>query len=394
MWLLFKLINIFWLLASTYFWVTALLPIGPLLVMVNVAMIICLGMLSLDIRLNRQVGLTFLFITLITIWFCYIDGIAMGITTLLMYMPAIYIMVLPAAYQQDLLDFTTKWYAILLIPGLFLYGITQFVNLPSLGEFVHPNYPPYLNYVLYIKTTFDYGHLERFNSFFLEPGHQALLSTFLLMANRYRFMKCKWLWILGISIILSFSLAGYLLALLGFILLKIRSVIQVVVSAILLTVLVIAVQNFSGGNNALNDMIISRLERDESSGIKGNNRFAGNTDFVYQRSVESGEALTGVKERTNMELIAGAGYKIYIINYGYIGTLLALFIYLSMIPSKPDYRYTISFLIILILCFLQRAYPAWYSWLFPYVIGIYLAKAEKEPDENESAQPADLSTNQ
>ena len=78
-----------------------------------------------------------------------------------------------------------------------------------------------------------------------------------------------------------------------------------------------------------------------------------------------------------MDLISGAGYKIYILYYGMVGLILVFLFYLSVIPSHPDKRYTISFFILISLCFMQRDYPFWYSWLFPYVVGIYIAKYER-----------------
>ncbi len=237
---------------------------------------------------------------------------------------------------------------------------------------------PFTNYIFYIKTTWDSGFLVRFNAFFLEPGHQALLSTFLMIANRFRFKECPWLWVLLASTIFSFSLAGYLLATAGFILLKVNSILKALIVGVIGAIVISFALNWSGGENALNDLIIKRLEQDESKGIKGNNRVDDTTDYTFSMVVRRHNLWLGVKERTNMDLIAGAGYKIFIINYGLVGAVLALLFYLSVIPPKPDYRYTITFLIILILCFMQRAYPAWYSWLFPYVMGIYIAKGEKD----------------
>ncbi|MDE6341270.1 MAG: hypothetical protein K2K93_03040 [Muribaculaceae bacterium] len=378
MWTIFKITNIFWLFASTYFWITALLPIGPIIAMVDLVMMIVMGLLPIKIRLDATTGWMAAAVIGITAWYTYIDGLPMGATTFLMYLPVFFLLQLPFEYKKDLLQTTIKWYAISLIPGLFLYTVTQVVSLPSMGRFVHPNYKPFLNYIFYIKTTLDFGTLERFNAYFLEPGHQALLGTFLMIADRFRFRKNPWLWVIAVAVVMSFSLAGYLLALVGFVLLKINSLGKMLATVAAVIIFVIGMQNLSGGDNAFNDLIISRLERDESQGIKGNNRFAGNTDFVFSRMMHSSDSLTGVKDKTNMDLIAGAGYKIYFINYGWIGTLLSLFFYISVIPRRPDYRYTIAFLIVLILCFFQRSYPAWYSWLFPYVMGIYIAKGEKE----------------
>ncbi|MBD5275113.1 MAG: hypothetical protein HDS37_03305 [Bacteroides sp.] len=396
MWNLFKLTNIFWLLASTYLWITSVFNQGPMLVAVNLLMLLCLSVMPVKFRFDALTGRVAAAIILIGLWYLWIDGPVMCVTTILMYLPVVWLLQLPLNYKEDLLRFTTKWYAILLIPALLTYWITLFIEIPSLGQFVHPNYVPYTNYGFFIKTTWDSGMLVRFNAFFLEPGHQALLSTFLMIANKFRFRQCPWLWILAASTFFSFSLAGYLLAAAGYILLKVDTVIKAIIVAVTGAAVISFAISWSGGNNALNDLIISRLEQDSNKGIKGNNRVDHTTDYTYAKAVKRHDLWMGVKEKTNMEMIAGAGYKIYIINYGLIGVILSLMFYLSVIPSRPDYRFTISFLIVIALCFLQRAYPSWYSWLFPYVMGIYVAKGEKDrrltiqhEDSNETPHNSD-----
>lgn len=377
MWNVFRIINLLWLFISTSWWVTAAFNPGPFLIIINVIMIISMGLMSIKINFDARFGKMIAILILIALWITWIDGLAMGLTTTLMYLPVLYLIQLPIDYKENLLSFTTKWYAILVFISLLMYFASLFITLPSIGTFVHSIYPPFLNHIFYLETTFDYGTFVRFNAFFLEPGHQALLSTFLILANRFRFKECPWLWILLIAVIFSFSLAGYLLLFTGYALLKINSLLKAFIAFVILAAVVGGATYWSGGNNAMNELIISRLEQDSEKGIKGNNRFTNNTDFTYMRILKSKDIWTGVKEKTNIKLIEGAGYKIYIINYGLIGVILSFLFYLSLVPSNPDYRYTISFIIVLILCFIQRSYPTWYSWLFPYVMGIYLAKYEK-----------------
>ncbi|MDE5871798.1 MAG: hypothetical protein K2H22_07645 [Muribaculaceae bacterium] len=378
MWNLFKLTNLFWLLTSTYIWVTALFNQGPILIVVNLIMFLCISMLPIKIRLDIHTGCVVAAMLLIGLWSLWIDGPIMGLTTILMYLPVLWLLQLPLDYKEDLLKFATKWYAILLIPSLLTYWTTIFINIPSIGMFVHPNYVPFTNYGFFIKTTWDSGFFLRFNAFFLEPGHQALLSTFIMIANRFQFRKCPWLWILLISTLFSFSLAGYLLAATGYVLLKVNTLLKGLVVGALGTLMIVVALNWSGGNNALNDLILTRLEQDSSRGIKGNNRVDHNTDHTFAKAVKNKDLWMGVKDKTNMSLIAGAGFKIYIINYGLVGVILAALFYLCVIPPRPDYRYTVAFFIVIVLCFMQRAYPSWYSWLFPYVMGIYIAKGEKD----------------
>lgn len=378
MWSLFKLTSFSWLLISTYCWITALFNQGPFLVVINAIMLISLNQLPFKIKFDGLSGRLAVILIIITLWYIWIDGPIMGLTTFLMYLPVFCLLQLPYEYKKDLLQFTIKWYAILLVPSLIIYWMTLFISVPTIGTFVHPNYVPYLNHIFYIETTWDNGSLVRFNAFFLEPGHQALLSSFLMIANRFRFKQCPWLWILLVAVFFSFSLAGYILALLGFVLLKINTFWKAILVSVIGVFVVTFVISWSAGDNAINELIIKRLEQDESTGIKGNNRFTSNTDFVYSQAVKDGHHWVGVKDKTNMDLIEGAGFKIYIINYGIIGVILVLIFYLNLIPPGPDWRYTITFLIIISLCFIQRSYPSWYSCLFPYVIGIYLAKYDRD----------------
>lgn len=379
MWTFFKIINFIWLLSSTRMWATTYLPILPLMMVIDVLMLLCLSMLPIKIEFTKKKGWVFLVFVLIAVWNTWCAGYKISIFTLLGYFPAIILIMLPVSYLKDLLNFTTKWYAILLIPAIILYWILLFVKLPSFGQFIHPVYKPFLNYIFYIKTTFEYDTIPRFNAFFLEPGHQALLSTFMMIANRFRFKECKWLIVMLVSVMFSFSLAGYLLLFVGFVLLKINSLGKAIAVATVTVLLFIGARTYLGEDNSINKLIFERLERDESQGIKGNNRFSGDTDFVYERSLESGEAWFGLSHKVNMDLILGAGYKIFVIQYGIIGVILALCFYISLIPPNPDYRYTISFLVVLALCFMQRSYPDWYSWLFPYITGIYTIKASDTP---------------
>lgn len=377
MWTIFKIINLWWLLTSTFAWPMLSIPQMYLLIVANVGMLIALSFQPIKLNIDAKTGLVLLAIVGSTLWSTWLDGVESGMTRAMQYMPALYLMQLPYEYLKDLLKFTTKWYAILLIPGLIIYWVVLIIPLPSLGTFEHEGYVPFINYGFFLQTTYDGFRTYRFNAFFLEPGHQAIASTFLMMANRFDFKKCKWLIVLLVAVIFSISLAGYLLAIIGFLLLKVNNLRKGLLALGLLAAVVAGGLLWSGGDNTLNEMIISRLEYDESSGIKGNNRFYNNTDFEYGRVVGTKYFWTSIKGHRDTELISGAGYKIYILHYGMIGTILALIFYLSLIPSKPDYRFTISFFIVIVLCFLQRAYPFWYSWLFPYVVGMYIAKDEK-----------------
>lgn len=365
-------------MTSTSAWPMSLYNQGPILIVIDALLMIVMSNLPIKINLNRRLAFLLIAIVALVVWSNFVNGPVYGVITFLQFLTVLILIQLPYEYLKDLLYFTIKWFAILLIPSLLIYWALFFVNLPSFGTFVHPVYVPFDNYIFYIRTTWDNGIFTRFNAFLLEPGHLALLCTFLTLAARYNFKQNKWLYILGISTLFSFSLAGYLLYSIGYLLLKINSVTKAAITGLALAVLVIAAIQLGGGENAINKLILERLERDEHSGIKGNNRFTDSTDFIYEQAVEKGNAWTGVKNSTNMKNVQGAGYKIFVIQNGFIGIILAFIFYILVIPSDPDYRYTICYLIVLSLCFIQRSAPETYHWLYPYVTGIYLAKYRKE----------------
>lgn len=373
MWNLFKVLNLITVLSSAYFWVTANIPVLIIMTIMDIAMFSCLLTLKIKFSFDGYVGRILLALTALLIWTIFNENVGMGMGFLIQYVPILFLIALPREHQLDLLKFVTKWFAILLVPSLIIHWITLFISLPPIGTFVMEGYEPFDNYIFYLKDTFDYSLIiERFNAFFPEPGHLSMVCVFLMMANRFDFKKNPWMWVILTAVFFSFSLAGYILSLTGFILLKINSLTKSIIASAFLIMLVVAAINISGGDNALNQLIIERLKYDKSKGIQGNNRFFNNTDFEYNKAVKNGDYLTGVSQKVNMKLISGAGFKIYILQHGMIGMFLVLALYISIVPPRPDWHFTLAFLFIIILCFMQNAYPNWYAWLFPYVLGLEL----------------------
>ena len=382
MWTIFKLLNLFSVFITSYIWFTALLPLGPLMLVLNVCMIACLPFLPIQFRFDGRTGLILLALLGIVLWTIYNENIAIGLLMVCMYLPVLYLIPLPREYQKDLLRFVTKWIAISLIPGLLIYWITLFVNLPSMGMYVYPSYDPFVNHIFYLKSTHDTGMFVRFNAYLLEPGHLAMMCEFFLMANKFDFKKNPWLWVMVVAIMFSFSLAGYLITFTGFVLLKVNTIGRALAMLAVLAGLIVGVQNFSGGDNAVNQLILDRLKYDEEKGIQGNNRFFHNTDFEYQKALKNGDYWAGVSHKANMALIGGSGFKIYILKHGLIGVLLVLAFYIALIPPRPDWHFTLAFLFILALCFVQNSYPGWSSWLMPYVLGLNIYSKRGDDDQS------------
>ena len=90
-----------------------------------------------------------------------------------------------------------------------------------------------------------------------------------------------------------------------------------------------------------------------------------------------------------MALIGGSGFKIYILKHGLIGVLLVLAFYISLIPPRPDWHFTLAFLFILALCFVQNSYPGWTSWLLPYVLSLNIYSRRGDGSDNQPYQSDD-----
>lgn len=316
-----------------------------------------------------------------------------GLVIFTSYLPGILIFMLEPDYQEDLLKFVTKWFCIILGVSLFAFLLSKIIDLPHNVFKLENNdsYLPFENYYFFLQNNGMYdltstGGALRFGSVFLEPGHMAMVSALLLFANKYNLTRQPLLWIPLVCIALSFSLVGVVIVVVSLGLLKIHNL-----SSMIITVgLVVAGWFFvtvvwNGGENPANKMIVERLEFDENKGIRGNNRTSKKTDFFFRQCLKDGTYVTGVGIKKMGEKVRGAGYKIFILKYGIIGLAFVAALYLLFIPKGANTRYAASFFLIIVLLFLQRAYPTWYSWLFCYIIGIGSTRGKqlflKEPNE-------------
>lgn len=268
----------------------------------------------------------------------------------------------------------TNWYAWMCIICLVYFLIGQVVQLPMLGQLIKPfGYDwTYDNYGLYLVLLGTTDMIPRFSGPFLEPGHLAIAAVFLLYANKFAVKKKPVLWGLIAAVLASMSLAGYVLLFIALVLqMRIRWQYIVMLAAVVGLPYLFVTQIWEGGNNPVNTIVLSRLEYDKQTGIKGNNRFTGNTDLYFKKWTLDGSLIKGigVEEYTKYKekgILAGAGYKIYIIQYGYLGALIILGLYAAMTQYASNKRLAWTYFILILLTFLQRTYPLWMSWIIPY----------------------------
>ena len=284
----------------------------------------------------------------------------------------------------------------MLIPAIIIFVLYQTVGFPSFGTLVFNDFGnqsyEYLhrsNFVFYNYTDY-YG--IRFNGPFLEPGHLGMIGAFLLLATGFDF-KRKETWIILCSIFLTLSLAGYMLTIIGFMLLKYYRE-QISIKFIILFLLLIAVlyifSNFyNGGDNLINEKIFSRLEPDEEKGFSGNNRVFGEVNLYFLNMFNDKKLLLYGYDENTIDYLAetgsrGTGFIMYMVRHGIIGTVIVSLFYLFYSILSKDKKIAFLFFVFVALMYWQRSYPFWYSWFICYTCGIlrYESIIKRNEDRN------------
>lgn len=292
------------------------------------------------------------------------------------------LLVLLVTRDKNALTFIQKGLFFIFVPSIFLFLLFTLFDYPStsfviqyktMGEY------KFYNYFFLIKLIDDFDF--RFNSIFLEPGYLGLLCVFILYVDNFNLKKKENVAIL-IALLISLSLAAYILIILAFIIRQWvlgRSLKGFLIVSIVLSGMVMFFLNYNDGQNIVNGKILYRLTIDEGTGtIIGNNRFTSVTDDIFDKLRSNGEIFLGKgnefvdnynKKRDYESGISGAGYKIFFIRYGYITAFFTLLLYyLIGCYYKKKKRLALGFIILATVAFMQCAYPTSYSWLIPLIL--------------------------
>jgi len=374
-----------------------------------VCLSICVVFLAICLKKRNMLSFSsrkffsFLCIVLISIYIGLNEGSLFSSAGLfLQYSPVMLFILLKKEIQVQTLNFITVWLAALLTVSLIVHIIITFLGIPipSLGNLPiqrGPTVYAFRNYIVYVKPAIDsVSNHYRFYGAFIEPGYMATACVLLLFANKFDFRK--WTSKIFLTVILfSFSLAGYVLFLVGFCFCGFQQFKKTVYAVIvLIPVILVCSYVFNvEDKNLLYELIGSRLEYDEGKGIAGNNRFMGATDELFDESLHNGKLWFGLKDYQYLareRIIWGAGYKLFLLQHGIIGAMFVLLFYFSIIGSAQNKKYAFLFLILIVINFLQRTYPTWMAILIPYIAGISLNDLNiknnkiKENEKNRLAQ--------
>lgn len=282
---------------------------------------------------------------------------------------------------KKLLEVITKIFGIISIISLFGW-ILFLIGMSLPNEFIVDEEFGYSfeNYYIFLYNRM--GLIPRFCSIFLEPGYYGQLASVILFANRMKLNNFYTITIF-VGVLFSLSLAGYVLVGLGFIFLYFSlSRIKYLVFVLLVGVfLVNYAKSYNGGDNPINELIFARMEIEDGK-LSGDDRSSYELDkYIENEFIASGKFLLGVGSTfESMDWGKGvAGYKVYLVQNGYIGLALAVIGYLLMLyrQRKATIQMFLSFVLFMAM-YWQAAYPYWFGFFTIYLICLAVYRNPKE----------------
>lgn len=226
--------------------------------------------------------------------------------------------------------------------------------------------------------------IPRFQAVFMEPGHMGTLCVLLLLTQVGRWKKWYNM-LMAIAVILSFSLAAYVLyAIVLFAAMWIRG--KHVMGKLLAVVAVIAVVGvgayfYNDGDNMMNQLILTRLEMDDEGNLAGDNRTTPQFQGMFDEFMQSDDVLWGREYDMFSTMGYGnSGYRVFIYSNGLIGVFFITLIYLLIGIGAASRRAVVSMLILAVAIFWERAtLDVMYN-----IIPLFLA-AQWQPERKEEA---------
>lgn len=321
-------------------------------------------------------------------------GVAVAIFTTL---PLYFMLCIPDSKKIICLHYISKWYAYLMVLGMIIYVLFFFINLPPIGTItlnetsigIKANaYVFRDNYIFLVPIVKGYvGSVPRFNGPFIEPGHLGMISAFLLFANHFDFKAKRYLWFILLSVIVSLSMAGYVLTFVGFIFSSYykgkTSLVKLLLFLVVLGAFYLLGMYYNGGDNLINDKILSRLDDESEFNLVDNHRTFGLIVSYYNKMWnDMGTVIWGYGRETISYLAVngsrGTGWVMWMVSFGIVGLICALLFYTIFLFKAKAGKYAFLFFIIIILSFIQRSYSFWTSWVICYVYGIVLAEYKQK----------------
>lgn len=300
---------------------------------------------------SRTIIALFLYVLYFIIVFFILWGDFQGFNIVII-LGVITMLCLSGDEKEKALSILTKTLAIILLVSLPAWLFHKYVTpLPlfgiiNIGAFKGTSECLMYNYFCFVSY---YNTNFRFYSVFDEPGALGTLAAFILYVNKYDFKKWFNIAIL-VCCIPTYSLAFYVLTLFGMAIQFAKS--GKVYFKGLIFVLSFSVLVFYSlqDNEVFQDTVVYRvMNLDESN----DDRLGGNTERNFKEMLNSPiTALVGYGDNPYKEANASRSYQNWLLEYGFLGLIVGILLYMSFIKKKN--RDTLGLLLLLLVSFIQR----------------------------------------
>lgn len=168
----------------------------------------------------------------------------------------------------------------------------------------------------------------RFYSIYEEPGALGVLLSLVMIANNFNFRK-KSVCVLLLGLIFTYSLAGYMIVTICFTLSRIKSMRQLFNIMVGTAAFFLLFYILFKDVEVLQHLIFNRILGFDEYGL--NHRTTSDLNNFYSSYISSIQSLGGMGVGYAGHTFAGgSGYKIFLIDYGWIGLISLIFIYASI----------------------------------------------------------------
>lgn len=292
--------------------------------------------------------------------------------------------------KLELFSFISRGTAIILLISLvaWLLYLTG-IPLPhrDIDEF-RDGFHTYVDYYFFLLPQREYFELlPRFSSVFIEPGQMASVCTLLLLSNLSLkgFKSNKFdIIIFSISIILSFSLAGWLVALFALIvnniLLKSKNILKALLKLGIVSFVIFFSVSRISEESEVGHYIIERIAYDENTIISGYNRTNDDFEVLYDSFIRSEDAFWGIHKQLIGEknwTRGNSGYKVFIVVNGLIGFFIIIILGLLCILLFPNSQVGLMICVWFVLGAIRSFWPTPY-WLYIILLSVFLLQQQKE----------------
>lgn len=323
-----------------------------------------------------------------------IDPFSSLITQML---PLFFVIIMDLSEKLALKELAIKIFAIILAVSLFFY-LLLFIGIPLPYEILeHPTnrfYGSFANFYFFILgLNFYSADFWRFSSVFTEPGHLVMICALYLYINNYEIKKWYNM-IMLVSLLVSFSFAGYVLLVLGWLIFlwaakgKLITTIPILVFVIVCSVCLEVFTSTKYSSGIVSTFILDRAEYDKEKGVAGNNRNDQAFENYYNNFSNTEEYFFGAgreEYKILFDSTPNSSYRVSIVNYGIIGVGIFVFMFLSFVLFRPS-RMAFGMFVLFTLSFLQRPYWNWPAQSFMFVVSVFIFYCNKLQFGNKSAK--------